>query len=168
VTGCDQRLRGIRIADGKQVSRSRRAPIPGVPAIVRGAYYGTFENGCWPWAARILWRYKHPEKNFPSTPPRPFPGKVVLGGRDKFPRDRRQDRRACGRSTQARVESSPLIAGGRVSSAATTADSTFWTSDGFEALRVERRRGIFGIYCRIGNSLVIGAQDGRVYGLGSA
>jgi outer membrane protein assembly factor BamB len=126
ITGCDQRLRGIRIADGKQVLDVSSGAYTGAsPAIAGGvAYYGTFENEVLAVdlkATKILWRYKHPERNFPFySSAAVSDAKVVLGGRDKLVHaiDARTGKGIWTFTTQARVDSSPLIAGERATARA--------------------------------------------------
>jgi eukaryotic-like serine/threonine-protein kinase len=70
VTGCDEILRGIRLTDGRQmVSVSSGAYTGASPAILAGrAYYGTYENEVLAVdlkTRRIIWRYRHPDRNFP-------------------------------------------------------------------------------------------------------
>ena len=122
--GCDEILRGIRVADGKEVSR---ALVRRVHRRVAGdrrtasAYYGTYENevlGVDLKTHKIVWRYKHPERNFP------FYSSAALAGTRADRRRPRQD--ACTRSTAHRQGAVDLrrrargsirlavVAGGRV------------------------------------------------------
>jgi hypothetical protein len=89
VAGCDERLRGIRVADGAEVLEVSSGAYTGAsPAIVDGvAYYGTFENDVLAVdlaTKRVLWRYKNPERQFPFYASAAVAAdRVVLGGRDK-------------------------------------------------------------------------------------
>src|SRR4029453_4873898 len=70
IAGCDEILRAIRVSDGKELFNISSGAYTGAsPAIVNGrAYYGTYENevlGVDLKAHRIIWRYKHPQRNFP-------------------------------------------------------------------------------------------------------
>src|SRR5262249_44672540 len=90
VTGCDQLLRAVRLADGKEVFQVSSDAYTGAsPAVVGDrAYYGTFENevlGVDLKAHRVLWRYTNPQRKFPFYSSAAVAGgKVVLGGRDKL------------------------------------------------------------------------------------
>jgi outer membrane protein assembly factor BamB len=90
IAGCDEILRAIRISDGKQVFAISSGAYTGAsPAIVGGrAYYGTYENEVLAVdlkAHKIVWRYKHPSRNFPFySSPAVAMGRVFVGGRDKF------------------------------------------------------------------------------------
>src|SRR4030095_4518144 len=80
----------IRISDGKEMfSVSSGAYTGASPALRSGmAYYGTFDNevlGVSLGKRDLLWRYEHPQRNFPSCSSAAVtPGRVVLGGRDKM------------------------------------------------------------------------------------
>ena len=90
VTGCDERLRAIRIADGKQAYEIASGAYTGAsPALAGGrAYYGTFDNqvlGVDLAERRIVWRYEHPVRKFPFYSSAALAdGLAVLGGRDKI------------------------------------------------------------------------------------
>ena len=90
MTGCDERLRAIRIADGKQAYEISSGSYTGASPVLAGgrAYFGTFDNqvlGVDLVEHRILWRYEHPVRKFPFYSSAAFAdGLVVLGGRDKI------------------------------------------------------------------------------------
>ena len=70
IAGCDEILRAIRVSDGKEVFAISSGAYTGAsPAILDGrAYYGTYENEVLAVdlkAHKIVWTYKHPERNFP-------------------------------------------------------------------------------------------------------
>jgi outer membrane protein assembly factor BamB len=122
VAGCDEMFRGIRVSDGRQVVEVSSGAYTGAsPALMAGkAFYGTLnsevlavdlERGS------IVWRYSHPERQFPFYASAAVVGdRVVLGGRDKKVHclDAESGRSLWSFLTRARVESSPVVAGGHV------------------------------------------------------
>ncbi len=120
--GCDEVFRGIRVSDGEETLRFAAGGYTGAsPAIVgQRAYYGTFNNevvGADLVQKRIVWRYKHPQRNFPFYSSAAVSGDhVVVGGRDKFVHalNIKTGKSFWTFTTRARVDSSPAIAAGRV------------------------------------------------------
>ena len=177
VTGCDGLLRALRVADGKETcSRSRPARYTGAsPALAGGrAYYGTFENevlGVDLAARKVLWRYRHPERHFPFySSAAVAAGRVVLGGRDKLVHalDAATGKAAWTFTTRARVDSSPLVAGGqglrRLQRRARSTCSTWPAARGWRSSTPAPPSRL----ARPGRraALVIGTQDGQVIALG--
>jgi outer membrane protein assembly factor BamB len=85
IAGCDEVFRGIRIADGKEAFEVSTGAYTGAsPALVPGfAYFGTFNNdvlGLDLRARRIVWRYEHPERQFPY-----YSSSAVAEGRVGWP-----------------------------------------------------------------------------------
>ncbi len=122
VAGCDEILRAVRVADGRQMFQINSGAYTGAsPALLAGnAFYGTFNNdvlGVNLVARQVGWRYRHPERQFPFySSPAIIDARLVVGGRDKMVHclDAYTGRAQWTFATQARVESSPAIAGGRV------------------------------------------------------
>ncbi len=76
---------------------------------------------------KLLWKYTPTDRQFPFDSSAAIAdGKVVLGGRDKMVHalEAKTGKSLWTFTTRARVDSSPAIAGGRYSSAPTTAAST--------------------------------------------
>ena len=70
IAGCDEMLRAIRISDGHELFAVSSGAYTGAsPAIVDGrAYYGTYESEVLAVdlkTHKVVWRYKHPDRNFP-------------------------------------------------------------------------------------------------------
>src|SRR4029079_10686141 len=90
VPGAELLRRGLRVSDGWQLfSLSSGAYTGASPAIANGrAYYGTYESEVL--AAdlkthRIVWHYRHPDRNFPFYSSAALAGgRVFVGGRDKL------------------------------------------------------------------------------------
>jgi outer membrane protein assembly factor BamB len=122
VAGCDEMFRGIRVSDGQQVVEVSSGAYTGAsPALMAGkAFYGTLnsevlavdlERG------NVVWRYSHPERQFPFYASAAVVGsRVVVGGRDKKVHclDTGSGRPLWSFLTRARVESSPVVAGSYV------------------------------------------------------
>ena len=175
VTGCDEILRGIRVADGKEVLALSSGAYTGAsPAVTDAhAFYGTYANevlGVDLKAKKILWRYKHPERNFPFLSSAALSGNlVIVGGRDKMVHaiDRATGKATWTFTTRARIDSSPVIAGGR---------AYIGSSDGkLYGLDVATGKRIFEFDAGgpltaspavASGRLVIGSQDGRLFCLG--
>ena len=120
IAGCDEILRGIRISDGVEVLKMPFGAYTGAsPAVVDGrAYYGTYENDVLAVdlkAKKIVWSYKHPERSFPFySSPAVLGDRVIVGGRDKMVHalDKKTGKALWTFATGARVDSSPVVAGG--------------------------------------------------------
>jgi len=111
-------FRAIRIADGHEVFNVSSDAYTGASPALKGgaAYYGTFNNEVLMVNLRehsIGWRYQHPQRQFPYYSSAAVTAdRVVVGGRDKLV----HGLNAAGKevwsfATNARVESSPAIAG---------------------------------------------------------
>ena len=90
-----------------------------------------------------------------------------MGGRDKLVHaiDAGTGRRLWTFATRARVDSSPVVAGGRVFVGSTDGRLYMLDAASGEDLGVRDRRWR-GVPCNAAGRLVIGAQDGRVYVFG--
>ena len=135
VSGCDEELRGIDMATGKQRFAVPLRGYTGASAAVvdNAAYVGTFGNEVMSLdlARRaVRWTYRHRARELPFYSSAAVAGdRLVLGGRDKIVHclARRTGRAIWTFATRARVDSSPLIADGRVFVGSLTGSSTNWT-----------------------------------------
>ena len=127
ISGCDEVFRGVRIADGKEIFQIPSGGYTGAsPALMaQTAFFGTFRNEVLAvdlGLRRIVWRYQHPQRQFPFyssaavVDGKVAGGRVVIGGRDKMVHclDAKTGKGIWTFATRGRVESSPAIAGGRV------------------------------------------------------
>jgi outer membrane protein assembly factor BamB len=175
IAGCDEILRAIRIADGRELFKMSSGAYTGAsPAIVGSrAFYGTYESEVLAVdlaARKFIWRYRHPERNFPFLSSAAVAdGRVFVGGRDKMVHALAA---ATGKAiwtftTQARIDSSPAVAGGvvwvgsndgRLYALDATSGKSLWEFEAGAPLSASPAIA--------GGRLVIGSQDGRVYCLG--
>jgi outer membrane protein assembly factor BamB len=174
IAGCDEMFRAIRIADGKEVFSVSSDAYTGASPALRGnsAFYGTFNNEVLMvdlTAHRVVWRYEHPQRQFPFySSAAVTANRVVVGGRDKLVHGLSPAGKAVWTfATRARVESSPAIADGRV---------FVGSNDGrFYVLNVNTGAKIWDFNAGAPLSaspaiakgrIVIGSQDGRLYCFG--
>ena len=121
VAGCDGQLRAVSVADGKEVSavelggQSATSPCVSGSRLYVGNLGGEFLAVDWK-ASRVLWRYEHPDRQFPyhsSAALGPLEkeadGLVVVGGRDKMVHGlrARDGKEAWSLVTRAAVDASP-------------------------------------------------------------
>lgn len=172
VTGCDQVFRGVRIVDGKTVFEVSSGAYTGASPALAGriAFYGTFESEVLAVdraARRVIWRYRHPERQFPFySSAAVADDRVVVGGRDKLVHclDARTGEALWTFATQGRVESSPAVAGGRVFVGSN--DGRLYVLDlasGAKRWEFEAGAPLSASPAIAGGRLVIGAQDGRLF-----
>jgi len=126
VAGCDGYFRTVRLSDGRELGKvSLDGYTAASPAVGAGkAYVGTFENEVLGLdltvpggAPRVAWRYQHPERTFPFySSAAVTPRAVLLGGRDKLIHalDPATGKLLWTFATPARVDASPVVAGGEV------------------------------------------------------
>jgi outer membrane protein assembly factor BamB len=175
IAGCDEILRAIRIADGRQLFTMSSGAYTGASPALAGtrAFYGTFENEVLAVdleARKIVWRYKHPDRAFPFYSSASIAGdRVVLGGRDKMLHalDANTGKAVWTVTTRARIDSSPAVSGGRVYVGSN--DGTLYVVDlasGRTVWEFEAGAPLSASPAIAGGRLVIGAQDGRIYCLG--
>lgn len=120
VAGCDGLLRALDVRDGSLVtSVAIDAYVGASPVVGNGrAYFGTFENNVLAVdlaAGEVVWRYTNPERQFPYYSSAAYtPERLVIGGRDKLVHglEPATGKAAWTWSAGARVDSSPVIAGG--------------------------------------------------------
>jgi len=122
ISGCDQFLRVVDIKTGKQIAQVNMDGQAGAsPAIVGDkAYVGTFANNVlgidWK-TEKVIWTYKHPDKDFAFYSSAAISGdRILVGGRDKMLHclDRGSGRAHWTFQTRAKVDSSPTVVGERV------------------------------------------------------
>jgi outer membrane protein assembly factor BamB len=174
IAGCDEVFRAIRISDGAQIFQVASGAYTGASSALRGgaAFYGTFNNDVVMVnlaERRIAWRYQHPQRKFPFySSAAVTPNRVVVGGRDKMVHGLSPAGRAVWTfATNARVESSPAISGGRVFVGSNdgrlyvlnlTSGAKLWEFNAGSPLSASPA---------IANErIVIGSQDGRLYCFG--
>jgi outer membrane protein assembly factor BamB len=177
IAGCDEILRAIRISDGRELfAMSSGSYTAASPAVAGGrAYYGTFENEVLAVdldARKFVWRYRHPERNFPFYASAALAGgRVFVGGRDKMVHalDAATGKAIWTFTTRARIDSSPAVAGailwvgsndGRLYALDTASGKSVWEFDAGGPLSASPAIAA--------GRLVIGSQDGIVYCLGPA
>ncbi len=175
VTGCDEILRGIRITDGKEVLKLSSGAYTGAsPAIADGyAYYGTYENevlGVDLTARKIVWMYKHPERNFPFLSSAALTAdRLIVGGRDRMVHaiDRKTGKAIWTFMTRARIDSSPVIADGRAYVGSN--DGKLYVLDvasGKSVFEFEAGGALSASPAIASGRLVIGSHDGKLFCLG--
>ena len=172
-TGCDGFLRIIDGKTGKEVSAVQAGSYVAASPAVQGGklFVGTFDNeviGVDLAKSEVLWRYKHPKREFPYySSPAVTASSVILGGRDKMVHslDRKTGQARWTHAMGARVDASPVIVGDRVFVAdlagllkALSVDdgSVVWEFEGSDAF--------VGSPAVADGFLVIAAGDGTVYG----
>jgi eukaryotic-like serine/threonine-protein kinase len=177
IAGCDEILRAIRIADGKELFTMSSGAYTGASPALSGsrAFYGTYENEVLAVdlaAKKFIWRYRHPERNFPFLSSAAVAGgRVFVGGRDKMVHaiDAGTGKAIWTFTTRARIDSSPAISGGvvwvgsndgRLYALDAASGKVVWEFDAGAPLSASPAIA--------GGRLVIGSQDGRVYCLGTA
>jgi len=120
--GCDGLFRQVQLSDGSEVSTVQLDGYVAGSAALLGnrAFVGTFENtvlGIDVEDSKILWRYKHSDREFPFySSPAVTSEVVVIGGRDKLVHaiDAKTGEGLWTYTTKARIDSSPVISGNRV------------------------------------------------------
>jgi eukaryotic-like serine/threonine-protein kinase len=176
ISGCDETFRAINATTGKQLFTVKLGAYAGASAAVRDgcAYIGTFGNEvlCINLRGRLIqWIYKHSTRNFPFYSSAALTdSRVILGGRDKMIHclERTTGKEIWSFSTQARVESSPLISGNRVFVGSN--DGRLYELDllsGKNTWDFNAGAPLSASPAAAQNSLVIGSQDGVLYCFGN-
>jgi outer membrane protein assembly factor BamB len=176
IAGCDEFLRGIRIADGREVFSVSSGAYTGASAALAGAraFYGTFDNevlGVDLTARKVAWTYRHPERAFPFYSSAAVnDGRVYVGGRDKMLHaiDAASGKGLWTFTARARIDSSPVVSGGRVYAGSN--DGRLYVIDaaaGHKVWEFEAGAPITASAAVSDGRLVIGAHDGKLYCLGA-
>ncbi len=175
IAGCDEILRAIRVSDGHELFAVSSGAYTGASAaILNGhAYYGTYENEVLAVnlkSKQIVWRYKHPERNFPFYSSASLSGgRLFVGGRDKMIHalDMKTGKSAWTFMTRARVDSSPVVVGGRVYIG--SGDGKLYVLDaatGKSVQQFEAGGPLAASPAVASGRLVIGSSDGKLFCLG--
>jgi outer membrane protein assembly factor BamB len=121
-------------------------------------------------ARKLVWRYTHPQRQFPFYSSAAVAGgSVVLGGRDKMVHalDAATGKATWTFATNARVESSPVISAGRVYIGSN--DGRLYVLDLAKGTKLSEFNAggpLSASPAVAGGRLVIGSQDGTLYCLG--
>ena len=177
ISGCDALLHRISLDDGKAVGKVELQSVCGASSATRGdrAWVGTYGNtvlGIDLAKGEIDWQFMDQDRQFPFMSSAALVDDIVIvGGRDKRVRGfRAADGDVlwtfrCG----GRVDSSPVVAGGRVCFGAT--DGVVYVLDvrtGKEVCRFEAGGGILATPAVVAGRVVIATLDGAVYCLRAA
>ncbi|HJZ81821.1 MAG TPA: PQQ-binding-like beta-propeller repeat protein, partial [Pyrinomonadaceae bacterium] len=174
IAGCDEVFRAIQIADGKQIFQVASGAYTGAsPALGGGAaFYGTFNNEVLMVNLaehRIAWRYQHPQRKFPFySSAAVTANRIVVGGRDKMVHGVSTAGKGLWTfATNARVESSPAIAGDRVFVGSNDGRLYVLNLDtGAKLWEFNAGAPLSASPAIASGRLVIGSQDGRLYCFG--
>jgi outer membrane protein assembly factor BamB len=175
IGGCDEKFRGVRLADGKTVFELPLGANMGGSAAIDGdrAYVGTFSADVYAIDLRthkIAWTYRDPDREFPYYASSALDGgRVFIGGRDKAVHaiDAASGKRAWKFLTRARVDSSPVVAGGRVFVG--SSDGKLYVLDaatGEKRWEFETGDALTASPSIGAGRVVIGSTDGRLYCFG--
>ncbi len=171
LAGCDEVFRAIRLEDGTEAYRIDTGAYTGASAAIADdrAYFGNFNNevvGLDLKKRAVLWRYTHPDRQFPFYSSAAVAGGlVVLGGRDKMVHgiDAETGKARWTFTTRARVDSSPVVAGGRVYVGSN--DGRFYVlaaADGEKLWEFDTGGPLSASPAVAAGRIVIGSQDGRL------
>ncbi len=174
IAGCDELFRAVRIGDGREMFNVSSDAYTGASPAIRGtsAYYGTFNNEVLMVSLKdhkIAWRYQHPQRRFPFYSSAAVTAdRIVVGGRDKMVHGLNPAGKGVWTfATNARVESSPAIAGGRVFVGSN--DGRFYVlnlSTGAKLWEFNAGAPLSASPAIARGRIVIGSQDGRLYCFG--
>lgn len=174
IAGCDELFRAIRLADGHEMFNVSSDAYTGASPALGGtsAYYGTFNNEVLMVGLkdhRVGWRYQHPQRHFPFYSSAAVTAdRIVVGGRDKMVHGLNIAGKGVWTfATNARVESSPAIAGGRVFVGSN--DGRFYALDlstGAKLWEFNAGAPLSASPAIAKGRIVIGSQDGRLYCFG--
>ena len=174
IAGCDELFRGIRVSDGQEMFNVSSGAYTGASPAVSGdsAYYGTFDNEVLMVSLkehRVVWRYQHPQRHFPFySSAAVTQNRIVVGGRDKMVHGLNPNGKAGWTfATNARVESSPAIAAGRVFVGSN--DGRFYVlnlNTGAKLWEFNAGAPLSASPAIARGRIVIGSQDGRLYCFG--
>jgi outer membrane protein assembly factor BamB len=175
ISGCDETFRAIQISDGKEIFKVASGGYTGAsPALMaQAAYFGTFNNEVLKMDLRargVVWRYQHPERQFPFySSAAVVENQVIVGGRDKLIHclNAKTGKPLWTFATRARVESSPAVAGNRVYVGSN--DGRFYVlnlANGAKLWEFDAGAPLSASPAIAAGRVVIGSQDGRIYCFG--
>lgn len=172
VAGCDGAFRALNIADGTEAYQVFIGSYTGASPMLAGnrAYFGTYEYEVLAIDLEdrdVLWRYSTPGREFPFySSAAHYSDTVIVGGRDKFIHalDAGTGEARWTFETRARVDSSPVISGGRVYVG--SSDRRFYVLDadtGEQVWSFDTGAAITASPAIASGRVVIGATDGVIY-----
>ncbi len=176
VAGCDEHLRVVHLDTGKEIDAIPLGSPSGSSAAILGnrVFAGTYGNEVvgadWK-EGTILWRYEHPQRQFPFVSSAAITkDRVVIGGRDKMLHclDSSTGKSVWTFRTRARVESSPVLVGDRVFFG--SYDGKFYElslETGKETWSFDTGSSIHSSPAIAEGKIVFGSGDGFLYCLGA-
>lgn len=179
LAGCDSRLHVIDVTSGKEVdSVDIDGPTGSTPAMRDNRVYFGTEGGTFfaievpadGKKAKVLWKYRDPERNQPIRAAAAVDERqVVFGSQGKaiYVLDRLNGAEKWKLSTKTRVESSPVIAGDRIV-AATSAGRIYLLDPGSREVKwdYDAGGGFTASPAVVEERIVIGNTDGTLYCFG--
>ncbi len=175
--GCDGFLRAVAIATGKQTLKITIGAYVGASPAIRGgrAYMGTYENQVVAVdlnAQKLVWAYENPERQFPYLSSAALDEDLlIVGGRDKSVHAIRLEdgKSVWSYRTKGKVDSSPVISGGRAYVGSMTGELfAFDVKTGEVAWRFDTGSGVLASPAVADGRLVVGTVDGQLYCFGGA
>jgi outer membrane protein assembly factor BamB len=174
VAGCDEHLRVVKLEDGTAAGQVKMGSFSGASAAVSGGrvFVGTFANQVLAidWAGgSIAWTYEHAEPKAPFFASAAVRGDVVVvAERERLVHALNADtgKRRWFFDAKGRVDCSPVIAGERVFVGST--EGVFYAlslADGKPTWEIDLGAAITASPA-VGESVVIGTDDGTLYCLG--
>lgn len=170
-SGCDGYLRILGPTGDLATELQIGSYVAGSPAVDGDrVYVGNFDNEVLAVdlaKGEIVWRYSHPERDFPFySSPAVHEGLVVIGGRDKMVHalDAATGEAKWTHRMRSRVEASPVVTGDRVVVADTSGLVQMLSlKDGSVTWEFEASDGFNGSPAVSDGYLVLAALDGTVY-----
>ncbi len=176
-SGCDGMLRTIDGKTGQEIAKLAIGSYVAASPAIDGdeLFVGTFDNEVVKVdlaKGEVVWRYKHPKREFPFySSPAVTDKLVVLGGRDKMIHalDRQTGKSLWTHSRRARVDASPIVVGDRVYIADQAGVvMALSLADGKVVWEFQGSEAFIGSPAIADGFLVIAAGDGTVYGFSGA
>lgn len=175
VAGCDGLFRIIGLRNGAEMKTIEAGAYVAASVAVLGnhAYVGTFGNkvlGIDLLAGKLLWQYDPPQRDFPFYGSAAANEKiVVVGGRDKMLHGLhpKTGEVLWTFATKSKIDSSPVIAGGRIFFGATSGEIYALDIDSGKAVwQFETGSAVVASPAIVNGRLVIGTTDGLLYCFG--
>jgi outer membrane protein assembly factor BamB len=175
IAGCDERLRAVRVKDGKEVLGISAGANTAASPVIDGsrAYVGTFNNEVLAFdlkGQKIIWRYSNHDRQFPFYSSGALAdGKLIVGSRDKLVHAivAATGKAAWTSTTRARVDSSPAVAAGRAFVG--SSDGHVYALDvatGEKSWEFDTGAPLTASPAIAGGRIVIGTTDGVLYCFG--